>query len=232
MSTPIQPVDLLAEVAERLGADCDRVVFVGGTTVSLLVADPAIAATRVTDDVDCIVHVEKLSEYYNFVQRLERSGFSPDPNGPICRYKIAGLTVDIMPTHPSVLGFTNRWYPEGVENAVEVQLPSGAVVRILTAPFFIASKVEAFRGRGEDDYWSSHDLEDLITVIDGRPMIADEVRASSSHELKKYLAEQMVLLTSSEKFLEALPGHLAPDAASQARKHIVLSRMQAIARGE
>ncbi len=230
MSTQIQPVDLLAQVAERLGADCDRVVFVGGTTVSLLVADPAIAATRVTDDVDCIVHVEKLSEYYDFVHRLERTGFSPDINGPICRYEIGGLKVDIMPTQPGVLGFSNRWYREGLENAVEVQLPNGAVVRILTAPFFIASKLEAFRGRGEEDYWASHDLEDMITVIDGRPAIVDEVRASKSQDLKKYLAEQMAVLIANEKFLEALPGHLAPDAASQARKQIVLSRMQQIAK--
>lgn len=229
MRSPLHPVDLLTQVAERLGADCDRVVFVGGTTVSLLVADPAIAAARVTDDVDCVVHVDKLSEYYDFVHRLERAGFAPDPNGPICRYEIGELKVDVMPNQPGVLGFTNRWYREGMGHAVEVRLPGGVAVRILTAPFFIASKLEAFRGRGEDDYWASHDLEDIITVIDGRPTIVDEVRTSNSKDLKDFLSKQMVALTENSKFLEALPGHLAPDAASQARKPIVLSRMQEIA---
>jgi predicted nucleotidyltransferase len=232
LKASLKPIDLLMRVAERLGPDCDRVVFIGGTTVSLLVVDPAIAATRVTDDVDCIVQVEKLSEYYDFVHHLENSGFSPDQNGPICRYNIGGLKVDIMPTQPEVIGFANRWYQEGLENAVEVPIPSGAVIRILAAPYFIASKLEAFRDRGKNDYWASHDLEDIITVIDGRPAIVEEIRALNSQELKMYLSEQMEVLLASEKFLEALPGHLAPDSASQARRQIVLSRIREIAQSE
>jgi hypothetical protein len=34
---------------------------------------------------------------------------------------------------------------------------------------FVATKFEAFHGRGNNDHLASHDLEDIITVVDGRP---------------------------------------------------------------
>ena len=40
---------------------------------------------------------------------------------------------------------------------------------MVTAPYFMATKIEAFYGRGGDDFLGSHDMEDIITVIDGRP---------------------------------------------------------------
>ncbi|MCK4690308.1 MAG: hypothetical protein KAT20_00755 [Desulfuromonadales bacterium] len=40
---------------------------------------------------------------------------------------------------------------------------------LFTLAHFIATKLEAFFGRGNGNYWGSHDLEDIMTVIDGRP---------------------------------------------------------------
>ena len=34
---------------------------------------------------------------------------------------------------------------------------------------------EAFRGRGDEDHQLSHDLEDLVAVVDGRPELLSEV---------------------------------------------------------
>jgi len=45
----------LAHVAKRLGPLCERVVFVGGATLELLVSDPGAAPIRPTDDVDVVV---------------------------------------------------------------------------------------------------------------------------------------------------------------------------------
>lgn len=121
-----------------------------------------------------------------------------------------------MPTLEEVLGFTNRWYPLALESAEEAVLPSGTRIRLVTAPAFLATKLEAFLGRGSNDYLFSHDLGDVITVIDGRDMLAEECRSSATG-LKAYLREQMNRLLSTPAFLEALPGHLPGDAASQAR---------------
>ena len=64
--------------------------------------------------------------------------------------------------------------------------------------------------------YASHDLEDLITVIDGREKIVEEV-AAADPALCAYVTKAMAALVASEDFMEALPGHLPADAASQRR---------------
>ena len=81
---------------------------------------------------------------------------------------------------------------------------------------FLATKHVAFLGRGAGDYYASHDLEDLITVIDGRKRIVEEVGAADS-ALRAYVTAAMGAMTASPDFMEALPGHLPADAASPRR---------------
>ncbi len=73
-----------------------------------------------------------------------------------------------MPLEKSVLGFSNRWYHGALETARPATLPSGAIIRLITAPFFLGTKMEAFRGRGAGDFFASHDLVDFISVGEGR----------------------------------------------------------------
>jgi len=89
-------------------------------------------------------------------------------------------------------------------------------VRVLTAPCFLATKLEAFHGRGRNDFYSSHDLEDAITVIDGRAEIIAEV-LSSPDEVRNFISSSLGELLRTATFLEALPGYLLPDIASQSR---------------
>jgi hypothetical protein len=111
---------------------------------------------------------------------------------------------------------SSRWYADALRTAVEVTLPSGPQLKAITAPYFIGTKIEAFRGRSHDDYFGSHDLEDFVTVIDGRQSLLREV-GEASPDLSAFLAEAVRGLLSASRFLDALPGHLSADAASQAR---------------
>jgi hypothetical protein len=106
-----------------------------------------------------------------------RLGFMRDisPDAPICRWRYRDLEVDLMPTDPAILGFANRWYPLAVSSAQMVQLPNGIAIRLITAPLFVATKFEAFTDRGKDDPLGSHDMEDIINVIDGRSELPDEI---------------------------------------------------------
>jgi hypothetical protein len=45
---------------------------------------------------------------------------------------------------------------------------------MITAPYFLACKLAAFRSRGEGDYLMSHDMEDIVAVLDGRPEVVWE----------------------------------------------------------
>jgi hypothetical protein len=109
-----------------------------------------------------------------------------------------------------------------------VRLPNGQSIRLIAPPVFLATKLEAFRGRGGGDFLASHDLEDIAVVIDGRPQLVDEVRASGP-ELSAYLAEEFRLLLRNDAFLEALPGHLPGDDASQARLPMIRERLAMLA---
>lgn len=121
-----------------------------------------------------------------------------------------------MPTDEKILGFSNRWYPLAIETADLHFLPSGRSIRLVSAPVFLATKLEAFHGRGPSDIRMSHDLEDLMAVIDGRASLLDECRLSSP-ELQAYLALQFSALLNTPEFQEALPCFLPPDPASQQR---------------
>jgi hypothetical protein len=102
-------------------------------------------------------------------------------------------------------------------------------IRVVTAPYFCATKIEAFRGRGKGDYLSSHDLEDLITVVDGRPELPEELR-SASDDVRSYTAEAVRQMLETADFIDALPGYLQPDDASQSRITIVVERLTEISK--
>ncbi len=133
-----------------------------------------------------------------------------------------------MPTDARVFGFGNGWERRAVVNARRVVLPAGEGTRIVTAPYFLATKLEAFAGRGAGDYLASPDLEDIITLIDGRPEIVAEVLRVEV-DLRLYLTERFSALLVTRPFPEALPSHLPPDAASQGRLPIILERLGLLA---
>jgi hypothetical protein len=108
------------------------------------------------------------------------------------------------------------------------QFSETLTVRVVTGPYFLATKIEAFSERGDGDYQLSHDIEDIIAVVDGRPELLDEIE-STDPEVRDYLQHTVGELLSDEDFRNALPGHLPGDVGSQARVPAVLSRLEQIA---
>ena len=202
----------------------------GGCTTALLITDPGAAEVRSTFDVDAIAEINSYAEYTAFSERLRELGFVEDQGegAPICRWVHGKNRLDVMPTDERILGFSNRWYKTAMKDAQDVLLQDGLVIRVVTAPFFLATKLEAFKGRGGSDYFASHDLEDVIAVIDGRPELLDEVR-QAPNQLRSYIAGEVQMLIEEPEFVEVLPGYLLPDAASQARLPALLKVLQNIA---
>lgn len=223
-------VEILERVVHQLGSLVDKMVFLGGCATGMLLTDVAAPPIRATQDVDVITEVASIPDYHRLAKQLRACGFKEDqsPEAPICRWTGSGVLLDVMPTNPDILGFGNPWYQAALDNAVTVSLPSGARIRMVTGPFFLATKLAAFDGRGGGDYLASHDLEDIIAVIDGRPEITDEI-GRVDDKLQEHLARRFAELLRDPNFESAVPGHLPGDAASQARVPIVLERISAIA---
>jgi hypothetical protein len=174
-----------------------------------------------------IAGIASCAEYTLFSEGLRALGFQEDlsEEAPLCRWKHGSLTLDVMPLDASVPGFSNRWYPEALSTARPNQLSVDLTVRAISAPYFLATKLEAFRGRGHGDYFASHDLEDFVTVVDCRSSLIEEISASSP-ELRKYLSEATQSLLAESQFQHALPGYLPPDEANQSRFGQLLNKMR------
>jgi hypothetical protein len=134
----------------------------------LLLTQTRAESIRPTKDVDLVVRAVTKQDYYQFEQRIRAQGFANDlqKEAPICRWKHGHIKVDIMPSNDLVLGFSNIWYPYACESAQTYQLPSG-----------------------KPDYIGSHDLEDVISVIDRRPELFDEC-TKELPTLQVYLREE------------------------------------------
>jgi predicted nucleotidyltransferase len=222
-------LQILEMAVEHLGPLADDMVFVGGCATGLLLTDVAAPPIRVTQDVDVITEVASLGDYHRLSGQLRKRGFKEDqsPDAPICRWVAAGVVLDVMPTRPEILGFGNAWYQPALDAAVAVELPSGKRIRMVTAPYFLVTKLAAFDGRGKGDYVTSHDMEDIVAVLDGRPEIVNEVK-QVDEALRKHLMTRFATLLRDTKFVTALPGHLPGDTASQARVPLVMERITEI----
>jgi len=226
-----QNLELLIVAAKLLSPVLDELVFVGGCATGLLVSDEAAAEVRPTFDVDAIAEITSYVEYTTFGERLRKLGFTEDASegAPICRWQHGQIKLDLMPLDEKILGFSNRWYKSAMDSAQDLEIERGVRIRVVTAPYFCATKLEAFRGRGEGDYLASHDLEDLITVVDGRAELLDEVRLGSE-DVRSYIESAIGQMLKDPQFIDALTGYLLPDAASQGRIEVVLARLKELSK--
>lgn len=221
---------ILEMTVNDLGDLVNEFVFLGRCATGLLIVDVAAPPIRETVDVDVIVQVLSKAEYYALSDRLRDAGFKADirDGAPICRWTNGRVLLDVMPTDPAILGFGNEWYAAAMAHAQVFELPSGKSILLVSSPYFLITKLEAFAGRGAGDYQLSHDLEDIVAVLDGRPLVADEVEQAEA-TLRAALAKRFQELLSDYRFTDSISGHLPADAVSQARTPIVLDRIKKIA---
>lgn len=213
-------------VAAALGDLCVELVIVGGCAASMLINAPTAAPSRLTYDVDLLVELAALRDYHAMEQQFALRGFQRDmaPDAPICRWRLGAVQVDLMPTDEAVLGFSNRWYPFAAVSAQQLPLPSGREIRLISAPAFLATKFEAFWSRGKGDLLTSHDLEDIINVLEGRLSIEAEVQAALL-DARAYLVEQFTRLLALPNFRSLLPGMVAYDALHAQRVAAIMQKM-------
>lgn len=203
-------------------------VFLGGCAAGLLITDPAAPKIRITIDVDVIVQVVSKGEYYQLAEKLRDKGFTEDTQkgAPICRWKSRqGILLDIMPIDPEILGFGNPWYQPAMQHAEKFELEKGKIIQLVSAPYFLITKLEAYAGRGNNDYLLSHDIEDIVAVFDGRPELM-----KTEEKLKYALSERFKEHLANDRFIESIQGHLPADEVSRQRAQKIRENMQLIAK--
>lgn len=220
-------IELLSGIAHAMGPLCEQVVFVGGCATGLLITQPLVADARATEDVDSIVEVASLVGYHALAEQLMARGFKQTmaDNTPPFRWFWQSMQLDLVPVDERVLGFANRWYRPGFEAAHMATLPSGLSLRHLSAPYFVATKLEAFKDRGNNDVYLSHDLEDIVTVVDGREELVAEL-AAAPFDVRHFVAQSFQAVLTHPDFSNVLPGIVSQST----RAGLVLRRFADIAK--
>ena len=217
----------LRRIAEALGDLREQLVFVGGSVAGLLLTDPLAEGVRATLDVDAVVDAGRAA-FYRLEETVAARGFVRDSSSDvICRWvhRESGVVFDLMPVDAEVLGFTNRWYPYAVQTAEPVELAEGVTIRLVTAVAFVATKLEAFVSRGRGDFVSSHDLEDVLNVVDGREHLVCELAAAPT-PLREAVAAVFAGLLAHPDFANVLPGLIAEPE----RAELIQARLESMSR--
>lgn len=219
---------LLEIAARRLGNLNENVVYLGGCATALFINDPFSLDVRATVDVDCIIDVISLVDYHKFENRLIEKGFKKSmEDDVICRFRHEEIILDVMPTDQKILGFGNPWFKEALKHAVNHEIADGLVIKSINAPYFLATKFEAFKTRGNNDVLISHDYEDIISVVAGRMNIVEEVTLANL-ELRKKLKNEFMQLLENDQFEQTLPSHVNEGPATMQRVEVVRERINKI----
>jgi predicted nucleotidyltransferase len=221
---------MLMRVVDRLAPLLDRFVFLGGVVTELLITSAAAGSPRQTKDVDVVVNALNLGEYSETLrERFLACGLVEDtsPGAPVCRWCLDDLIVDIMPTRGEILDFSCEWYQVAFDTAQPTMLPNGSMIRLVTPACFLATKLAAFGDRGRRDPMASHDLEDLVSVIDGRREIVADL-AAAPRDLRTYVAERLSHFLARGDADVLLAAQLMPDSDSQDRLPFVVDRIRSL----
>jgi len=181
---------MIQQVAQQLGSDLlSQVAFVGGCTTGLHLTDEFTKEkVRYTEDVDLIIHVLGYTGWHKFSKQVTARGFKISMEDDVnCRFRLGSLCVDFMPDDENVLGYSNQWYSDALSTAQPYPMDNGIIIRLVTPSYFLATKFEAFKGRGKGDLLASRDMEDILNLVDGREELLTEAHNNPA-KLKAYLA--------------------------------------------
>lgn len=225
-------IHMLEMVAKGLGELKNEVVFIGGAVTSLYIDDNAAPPVTASVDIDCVVEVTSLNDYTKIETKLASQGFKrpidEEDLAIICRWNYMGILVDIMPTDEKILGFTNRWYSNAIKNKKIIKLPNGTEIAIFTLPYFIATKLEAFKNRGGNDWRMSQDLEDIIAALDGCTTAEDQLK-NAPEQVMAYFKHEFSYFTRNESSLrEAIEGFLRGSKGTSLRSARVIQMIQSL----
>ncbi len=215
--------------SELLGPLLDEMVLIGGCAVDLLITDDAAPPVRITRDIDVIIEAASYNEFQAIERRLRERGFSQDMSlpGPICRFHHDSLFLDVMPCDETVLGFGSCWFSRAFANSLVCRLPNGLDIRYVSAPYFLATKLIAFKTRGAGDLFRSKDFEDIVALIDGRPELPEEV-AGENAELRCFIRDEFQDLMAMGDFVDCLPGMIPAADATSRRLQVILGRCESL----
>lgn len=218
---------IIERVANALGDLNKKVIYVGGATVGLYINDPAADDVRPTKDVDISIKVASFVELEDIREQLSERGFQQSADlDVICRFKFDDILVDVMATKPIAWAPANPWFEKGFQRLEKVKI-NDITIQIMPLTFFLASKFVAFHDRGGSDPRFSHDLEDIIYIMDNRTDWHHLLINEEDTAVKEYLVNELKMILTSNKIQEAILGNLYYETQDK-RFAMIMDKIKAI----
>ena len=195
------------KIALALGELNENVVYVGGAVVSLYIDDPSADDVRPTKDIDISLEIATLGELEALRKKLiEKGFFQSHEDDVICRFHYSDIKVDIMATKTIGWAPGNPWFEAGFNKSQNINL-DGIEIKVLSFPYFLATKFSAFYDRGGKDPRTSHDFEDIVYILNHTSNI-DDLIFGSDKKVQLYLKEAFLKILDDTMLQEAVIGNL------------------------
>jgi hypothetical protein len=215
-------VENLRVLRVRLGDAADRCALVGASCASLF--PPGRVPIRETADIDLIVRASGYAEWQAELGAFRAAGFLEDPASPVmCRLVGHGLIVDVMPVPWDELG-TNLWYVDAWNARVR---DSNTGLFRITPLYFLATKLEAFKGRGRADPAMSDDLADIVIFLRNQTISWVEIEGGTD-TVHRYIRDALRAIAALEERSYAVSGSFEGTAAGQAEATALLARLRGL----
>ena len=197
----------LIQAVRKLQPLLEEIAFVGGGILPTYLPKGFDSAVRITYDLDVVIKLAHYGKLEKLNERLKELDFHPDRDSSvICRYTDKQILLDVMPTDTKILGFSNRWYEDGLKNKEWIKLTDEIDIPRFTIEYYLSTKWEAVKGRGNQDWRTSKDMEDIITLVNFGALSKIEVIKS---DVRKYLDESFNELLNQKYSKDIILSHLS-----------------------
>ena len=220
LQTKAQCIKAIETIAMALGDLNDQVVYVGGAVVGLYIDDPGAPEMRPTKDIDIVLEIASSHHLEELRQKLADRGIHvASDEKVICRFRYQNILLDIMATKEVGWAPANPWFQDGFKRA-QIHRLNNVTIKIMPLAYYLASKITAFRNRGDDPRFS-HDFEDVVYILDNRSTLPADI-LKSDDEVRTFLGSEFKVMLEDPVFQEAILAHLEPSI--QTKRYEILVR--------
>ncbi len=201
----IEKIKKISNAVESIG---EKAVFVGGAVAQFYVEHNETENIRFTKDVDLVFEILSFGQLERIRQNLTGAGFKQTmDNKVLCRFSYHDILVDVMSVSEVGWAPGNIWFKKGFSKAQAKKIGDFEIL-LLPLSYYLATKFSAFNDRGIADPYLSHDLEDIVYVLDNNPEFCNMLQINDGEDVRIYLKENLKKLIDSTKIKEAVIGHL------------------------
>ncbi|MES2837807.1 MAG: nucleotidyl transferase AbiEii/AbiGii toxin family protein [Bacteroidota bacterium] len=207
MKNTIFNLNVIKRIAKALGELNNNVIYVGGAVVSIYANDPAADDVRPTKDIDISLSVASISELEKVRLDLISKGFKQTADEDvICRFKYEDILVDVMNTKSIDWAPANSWFEKGYSSREKIKIEDFQI-QILSLPYFLATKFEAYNNRGKNNPITSSDFEDIGYIMDNRLDFVELIE-NANQNVKDFLIEEFQKIINDRIKQEAIEANL------------------------